>query len=149
MPRSSNSRRIASSIRLLAGGAGGDADGNFARWQPIARFDFLVLVLIVMADQFVRLHLGGVFDEISRQLGFAHFREVRGVGRIIAADDQQQIQRFSKKFLQGVLPVLRRAANGVEKAEMLVDFGFADISAIIAALKRRCTSSVSPRSIVV
>ena len=87
--------------------------------------DFLMLVLVVMDDQFVRIHLGRVLDEISRQLGFAHFRQVRRVGGIVAADDQQQIQRFVQQFFQRVLPILRRAANRVEETEMLVDFGLA------------------------
>ena len=47
--------------------------------QPVARLDFLVLVLVVMEDQLVGPHLGGVLDEVGRQLRLAHLRQVRGV----------------------------------------------------------------------
>src|SRR6516164_2260385 len=56
--------------------AGGDADGDFAGRQPVTGLGFLFGVLVVMADEFVRLHFGGVFDEVSWQLGLAHFGEV-------------------------------------------------------------------------
>ena len=76
-----------------------------------------------MDDQFVRNHLARVLDEISRQLGLAHFREVRGVGGIVAADDDEQVHRLDQKFLKRVLPVLRRAADRVEEAEMFFNLG--------------------------
>ena len=38
---------------VRAGGAGGDADGDLARREPIAGLDFLVLVLVVMQDDVV------------------------------------------------------------------------------------------------
>src|SRR6185437_1337803 len=89
------------------------------------RLDFLVLVLVVMDDEFFRDHLGGVFDEVSRELGFAHFRKMRGVGGIVAADDDEQIHRFTQKLLERVLAVLRGAANRIEETKMISDFSFA------------------------
>jgi len=78
-----------------------------------------------MANQPVRLHLGGVLDKVSRQLRFAHLRQVRGVGGVIAADDQEQVQRLLQELAQGILPVLGGAANGVEEAEMRLHPGLA------------------------
>src|SRR2546422_1058898 len=41
-------------------GARGDADGDLAGGKPVASLDFLVLNLVVVLDEFVRNHLGGV-----------------------------------------------------------------------------------------
>ena len=83
-------------------------------------FDFLLEMEVVMADQFVGNHHGGVFDEEGREFGFAHFGQMRGVGGIVAADDQEEVHRFAEQFFQGVLAFLGGAANCVEKAEMAV-----------------------------
>ena len=84
---------------VRAGSAGGDADGDFARRQPI-RASRLPHVCAGRNGESAlsEIHLGGVLDEVSRQLGFAHLRQVRGVGGIVAADHQQQIQRFAQQF---------------------------------------------------
>ncbi len=74
-----------------------------------------------MADQFVGNHHGRVLDEVGRQLGFAHFGQMRGVGGIVAADDQQQVHRLAQQFFQRILPVLGRPANRVKETEMPVD----------------------------
>src|SRR5438876_9779197 len=42
---------------VRAGGAGGDADGDAAGWQPVLRFDFLMQMLVVMLNDFIRNHL--------------------------------------------------------------------------------------------
>ena len=123
MPRSSKRRRMVSSIRLFGQLAPAVTPTVILPAGSQSRgFDLLAPMLIVMADEFVRFHLGGVLDEIGRQFGLAHFGEVRGVGGIVAADDDEQVHRFAQKFFQRVLPVLRRAANGVEKAEMVFNF---------------------------
>ena len=44
---------------------------------------------------------------------------MRGVGAVVAADDEQQIHRHVEQFAQRILPFLGRAANGVEEAEIL------------------------------
>ena len=85
-------------------------------------FDFLLQLEIEMADQFVGNHHGGVLDKESRQLGFAHFGQMRGVGGIVAADDQEQVHRFAQQFFQGVLAFLGGAANRVEETEVPVQF---------------------------
>ena len=72
-----------------------------------------------MNDEPVRHHLGRVFDEKGRQHLLAHFRQVRGVGRVIAAHHDEQVHRFLQHLFQRVLPVLGRAANRVEETEML------------------------------
>ena len=52
----------------------------------------------------------------------AHLGQVRGVGRIVAAHDDEQVHRFLEHLLERVLPVLRRPANRVEEPEMPVQF---------------------------
>src|SRR5213079_2561470 len=73
-----------------AGCPGGDADGDFSRRQPVAGRDFLLLVEVVMNDELVGDHLGGVLDEIGCQDLLAHLGKVRSVGRVVAADHDQQ-----------------------------------------------------------
>jgi len=102
------------------GGPGGDADGDLARRQPMGRFDLSLLLQAVMPDEILRDHHGGVLDKKRRQLGFAHFGQVGGVGGIVAADDQQQIHRLAQQLLQGVLAFLGCSADGVKEPEMAV-----------------------------
>ncbi len=59
-----------------------------------------------MDDEFVRFHFRRVLDEIGRQLGLAHFGEVRSVRRIIAADDDEQVHRLAQKLFQRILPAV-------------------------------------------
>src|ERR1022692_2039686 len=100
---------------VRAGRAGRNADGDFAGRQPVAGFHFRSEVLVVVTDEFVRFHFRGVFDEVRRQFGFAHFGEVRSVGRIVTADDDEQVEGFGEQLLERVLPVLRGATNRVEE----------------------------------
>jgi hypothetical protein len=97
----------------------GDADGGGAGGQPVYAFDFLLEVKVVVLDDLAGDDFVRVLDEVGGQHGLAHFCEVRGVGGIVAADDDEEVERFGEEFLEGVLTVLRGAADGIEESEML------------------------------
>ena len=98
-----------------AGRAGRDPDHDRPFGQPFVRDYFATLVQIEVENFLVRDQPAGVKDEIGRQLFFAHLGQVRGVGAVVAADDQQQIHGHAEQLAQGILPLLRCAADGVKK----------------------------------
>ena len=105
---------------VWAARAGGDAHGDGAGGQPVGRRLLDVRVLVPVPDERGGLHLRGVLDEVGRQHLLAHLGEVRGVRRVVATHHQQQVELRLQQLLQCVLPVLRRATDGVEEAEVLI-----------------------------
>ena len=104
-----------------AAGAGSDADGAVGEGEPVLGFDFAVFVSVVVEDFLGGDHFGGVFDEVGGEFGFAHFGEVRGVGGVVSADDDEEVHGFLEEGLEGGLSFLGGAADGVEESEVLVD----------------------------
>ena len=73
---------------------------------------------VKMADFMRRNHAAGVPDEPGRKLLFADFCEVRRVGTIVSSNDDKKVERFIQELEEGILSLLRRATNRVEKAEV-------------------------------
>lgn len=105
---------------VWATGTGGDAHGQLSFRQPVARFLFRADMLVVMDDQIDGFHLGRVLDEIRRQFRLAHFGEVRGVGGIISAHNDQNIRRLRQHFFQRILTILSCSTDRVEESEIFI-----------------------------
>ena len=57
-------------------------------------------------------------DEEGGELLLADFDEVRGVGAVIAANDEEDVQGLLEQAKEGVLPLLRGSADGIEDLEI-------------------------------
>ena len=82
------------------------------------RSDLALLVQVVVLDLARGDETRGIQDEVGRQLFLTHLREVRSVGAVVAANDEEQIHLHVEQFAQRILPFLRSAANRVEEAEV-------------------------------
>src|SRR5205085_2773518 len=103
-------------------GASGDADYDRTGRQPEMGNYFTLLVQIVMLDLGRGDQTRSIQNKISGQFFFAHFGEVRGIGAVVTAHHQQQIHRNVEQFAQRILPLLGRAADGIEKSKILRRF---------------------------
>src|SRR5258708_29115997 len=66
----------------------------------------------------VRIDAARVLDVIRRHALGAERSERDGVARVEAADHDHRIERLLEQREHGILPLLRRAADGVERAEV-------------------------------
>src|SRR5579862_1072622 len=103
---------------VRAGRAGGYARYERTRRKPVFGYDFLFQPQIVVDYLVGRFQPAGVADEVGGHFFLAHLRQVGGVRAVVAAYDEQEIGFLGEHFAQGVLPFLRGAADGVEKAEI-------------------------------
>src|SRR5256886_14170483 len=71
--------------------AGSDANDGRSGWKPKMRNDFAFFVKIVMLDFAAGEQARSVQDKIGRQFFLAHFREVRSVRAVVAANDKQNV----------------------------------------------------------
>ena len=71
-----------------------------------------------MDDGFESGEAVGGADEEGGELLFADFDEVGGVGAVVAADDEEDVEGLLEEFEEGVLAFLGSAADGVEDLEV-------------------------------
>ena len=129
--------------------AGSDADDSGSVRQPEMRNHFAFLVQIVMLDLRGGNQPRSVEHKIGGQFFFAHLRQVRRVRAVVTAHDQQQIHWHVEQFAQRILPLLSGAADRVEETKIFRLQAQVRLDREWPGESRRCTSSVSPRSIVV
>ena len=71
-----------------------------------------------MQNVLERVHALGIADEKGGQVFLADFREVGGVGAVVAADDEEDIHRLfvvvAEHAEEGILALLGGSADGVE-----------------------------------
>src|SRR5437899_8124360 len=122
-------------------GSGRDADRQPAAGQPplTALFCGMDTDRAVPDAPVLEIDARGVFDVVCRNLLVANGGEVRGVARVVPADHYHQVERLSDELEYRVLPLLRRRADRVEGAEVLVDGGVAPAAAhALAHFGRNC-----------
>ena len=74
---------------VRATGSGGDADGEVGTGgEPFTGCDFFFGVDIEVPDRVRRVDAVRIADEVGREFLLPYFDEVRGVGAVVAADDQ-------------------------------------------------------------
>ena len=61
-----------------------------------------------------------IADKPGGHLLLTDLGEMSGVGTVVATDDEQEIERSVKQFLEGILTLLSRAADGVKESEIRV-----------------------------
>ena len=104
---------------IRATGSGGDADGEVGTGgEPFTGCDFFFGVDVEVPDRVRRVDAVRVADEVGREFLLPDFDEVRGVRAVVAAHYQKEVEGFIEELEQGVLPVLRGAADGVEIPEV-------------------------------
>ena len=59
-------------------------------------------------------------DEEGGKLFLTNLNKVRGVGAVVASDDEQHVHGLAQHVEQGVLSLLSGTANGVEYLEILL-----------------------------
>ena len=108
----------------------------------------LFLMDVEMDDGFESGEAVGSADEEGGELLFADFDEVGGVGAVVTADDEEDVEGLLEEFEEGVLALLGGTADGVEDLEV----GGADRGAVAiedglleAALPRQNLQEASKR----
>ena len=86
--------------------------------EPFTGCDFFFGVDVEVPDRVRRVDAVRIADEEGREFLFPDFDEVRGVRTVVAADDQQKVERFVEQLKQRILSILRGAADGVEIPEV-------------------------------
>ena len=71
-----------------------------------------------MDDGFESGEAVGGADEEGGELLFADFDEVGGIGAVVTADDEEDVEGLLEEFEEGVLALLGGAADGVENLEV-------------------------------
>src|SRR6187397_2338691 len=105
-------------VRRRRAGGEPDAGGSL---EPLRRR------LLVLAARWLMTHRARdgidavrVLDVEAAHPARLHQRgELAGVAGVVAAHDHHQVERLLEQRAHGVLPVLRRRADGVERAEVL------------------------------
>ena len=67
----------------------------------------------------LRIDAERILHVVRAHLLRAQRREREGIARVVAADHQHQIRCAAQQFIHRILPVLRGAADGVERTEMV------------------------------
>src|SRR6266566_7894463 len=104
---------------VWAGCASRDSDDSRAVRQPVSRDYFTLLMQIIVFDLVARKKARGVEHKIGRQFFFAHLGKMRCVRAIVAANNKQKVHFDVEQLAQSILPLLRRAADRIEKSKIL------------------------------
>ena len=89
-----------------------------ARRQPTGGDDLRLEPDRPMSNLEMRGETGRIRDVICRQLGGADAGEIGRIAAVVATHDDHQVERFLLQQVDdGILPVLGRTANRVERAE--------------------------------
>ena len=99
-----------------------DANHNRPLGKPIAGNYFLLLMQIVVLDLLRREQPRRIQNKICRQSFLSHLGQVRSVGTVVTAHDDEEVHLHIEQFAQRVLAFLGGAANRVKESEIFRTF---------------------------